>query len=226
MSRLINDDCMKVLPTLADDSVEMVLTDIPYGNLEYFASRIVAPRTDGRVMLKGAADAVVFSLPELTAQLLRVCSGSLYVFCGMGQVSELGALFAQADLSVRLGIWEKTNPTPLHGERLWLSSIECCVFGRKASATFTERCSSSVWRETSHHGKIHPTQKPVSLFMRLIAASSKPGATILDPFMGSGTTGVACHTLGREFIGIEKDPAYFAAGSDRIRKVESQPLLA
>ena len=218
MSRLIHDDCMKVLPTLADDSVEMVLTDIPYN----FVNR----ETGGlRTMDKGVADVLTLSLPDLVDQLVRVSSGSLYVFCGPNQVSELQSLYEARGLTFRLGIWEKTNPSPMNGQRLWLSAIECCAFGRKAKATFNEHCKSSVWHAPYCPSKIHPTQKPVSLFKYLIQVSSGAGHTVLDPFMGSGTTGVACHESGREFIGIEKDPAYFAAGSDRIRKVEIQPLL-
>lgn len=227
MSKLINDDCMKVLPTLADDSVEMVLTDIPYGHSKYFDAKASTPDVEGRPLQldKGTADVVTFQLPALAQELIRVCSGSIYVFCGMGQISELGHLFAQAGLSVRLGVWEKTNHSAMNADRLWLSVIECCVFARKPNATFNEFLKSTVWREATSRGKIHPTQKPVKLFSRLVAASSNLGNTVLDPCMGSGTTGVVCHALGREFIGIEKDPVYFASGFDRIRKTESQPLL-
>jgi DNA modification methylase len=221
---------MNVLPTLADNSVEMVLTDIPYGFAEYFGATTstTAADYDGHAMRnlnKGVADAVTFALPEFAAELVRVCSGSIYVFCGMGQVSELGSLFVRAGLKIRLGVWEKTNPSPLMGQFFWLSAIECCVFARKPSATFNEHCKSSVWREAVTHSKIHPTQKPVKLFQRLILASSAPDDVVLDPCMGSGTAGVACHISGREFIGVEKDQVLFEAGAARIRDTESQPFL-
>jgi len=72
-------------------------------------------------------------------------------------------------------------------------------------------------------GKVHPTQKPVSLMEWVLLKFTKKGDTILDPFMGSGSTGVACVRTGRNFIGIEKDPEYFAIAEKRI--VGAQPAL-
>ena len=120
MSKLFNDDCMRVLPTLADESVNMVLTDIPYGFAEYFGATAAtnADAYNGRAMRnlnKGVADAITFALPAFSAELVRVCSGSIYVFCGLGQVSELGSLFIREGLKIRLGIWEKTRPKPPNG---------------------------------------------------------------------------------------------------------------
>ena len=67
-------------------------------------------------------------------------------------------------------------------------------------------------------GRLHPTQKPVALLEWLIATYTNPGDTVLAPCFGSGTTGHACANLGRKFIGIEKDPTYFAAAKARIEK--------
>jgi len=216
MSRLINDDCMNVLPTMADDSVQMVLTDIPYDFVNMESGGL-------RELDRGVADVMTVSLATLVPQLTRVCSGSLYVFCGPTQVSELLSLFKGEGLSVRMGIWEKSNPSPMNGEYLWLSAIECCVFARKPKATFHEHCKSSVWRDRSlPDPEVHPTMKPLSLFTYLLKASSNPGDIVLDPFMGSGTTGVACHESLREFIGVELDPTYFKRAVERIHKEEQQ----
>jgi len=79
----------------------------------------------------------------------------------------------------------------------------------------------------SEHGqaRVHPTQKPLSLMIWLIEKYTTPGDTILDPFMGSGTTGVACIKTGRNFIGIEIDPAYHAIATRRIEDAAAQPML-
>jgi len=71
----------------------------------------------------------------------------------------------------------------------------------------------------------HKSQKPIKLIRELIEKFTKPGDTILDPFMGSGTTGVACVQTGRSFIGIEIDPAYFAIAERRIAEAQAQPRL-
>lgn len=72
------------------------------------------------------------------------------------------------------------------------------------------------------HG-VHPTEKPVALMSELLIDFTNPGELICDPFMGSGTTGVACAKLGRKFIGIEMDPKYFEIACERISKAERQP---
>lgn len=71
----------------------------------------------------------------------------------------------------------------------------------------------------------HPNEKPVGLMEKLITVCSSPGDTVLDPFMGSGTTGVACVKLGRNFIGIEIDPTYFAIAQKRIAAAQLQMTL-
>ncbi len=209
MIKLYQGDCLEIMPTLPAASVDLVLTDIPYGKVNRASSGL-------RNLDKGAADVVTFSLEDLVSEVVRVCSGSAYIFCGTEQISTLRALFVAAGLTTRLGIWEKTNPSPMNGQRLWLSSVECCVFARKSKAAFNEHCKSSVWRLATQQGKLHPTQKPLALMERLVLASSNPGDTVLDNCMGSGTTGVACVNTGRNFIGIEKDSAYFSIAEKRI----------
>lgn len=86
-----------------------------------------------------------------------------------------------------------------------------------------EKSIIKVARE--HYKMEHPTQKPVRLIERLMALVSSPGVVIFDPFMGSGTTGVACVQMGRNFIGIEIDPTYFAIAERRIKEAQLQLRL-
>lgn len=209
--QLILGDCLHELKKLSDNSIDLVLTDIPYGEVNRLSGGL-------RNLDKGAADVAKFELADLVKQLDRVCKGSFYLFCGIEQVSPLKILFASLGYSVRLCIWEKTNPSPMNGTHLWLSSIECCVFAKKPGAFFdeSEACSSCVWRAPVVHAQRHPTQKPVELFARLIHASTQEGAVVLDPFMGSGTTGVAAQETLRKFVGIEIEPKWFQLASTRI----------
>jgi len=217
---LLLGDCLEQMAGLPDSSVDMVLADIPYGEINKHAGKPGGIRN----LHRGVADVVTFSLAPFVAELVRLCSGSFYIFCGTEQVSTLRSLFVQHGLTTRLGIWEKNNPSPLHGDKFWLSSIETCVFSRKPKATFNEWCKSSVWRHPTQPGKLHPTMKPVGLMERLILASSNPGDIILDPTMGSGTTGVAAIKTGRQFIGIERDPDYFDVASRRIAEANGTLL--
>lgn len=128
-------------------------------------------------------------------------------------------------LSTRLLIWEKTNPSPMLGQFMWLSSIECCVFGRKAKATFNGFCESAVLRYPCGSSKEHPTEKPLDLFKRLVYTSTVAGDTVFDPFMGSGTAGVAALQYDRDFIGCELNPDYYRIAERRIRNEEAQGKL-
>ena len=99
-----------------------------------------------------------------------------------------------------------------HGD---LPPYEDVVYPFNLETRLTDVWSDIDWYDRSVK-KIHPTQKPVKLIERIINSSSLPNQVVLDPFMGSGTTGVACKNTGRQFIGIEKDPEYFTLAQTRI----------
>jgi site-specific DNA-methyltransferase (adenine-specific) len=77
---------------------------------------------------------------------------------------------------------------------------------------------NNLWvsKAPRNNGKLHPTQKPIDILERIIKTSSNPGDIVLDCFMGSGSTGVACVNTGRSFIGIELDPNYYSIAEERI----------
>lgn len=104
----------------------------------------------------------------------------------------------------------------MNGDKLWLSGIECCVYGKFPKATFNQHCKNSVFRFPCGRNKIHPTQKPLPLISYLIESSSNEGDTVFDPCMGSGTTGEACLKLNRKFIGCELNTTYYLAAKERI----------
>ena len=208
---LYNDDCFNIFPKLTDKSIDLVVTDIPYGEVNRKSSGL-------RNLDKGKADIVTFNLSGLVDELCRLTKGSIYIyiFCGTEQVSEIRKRMVENKMSTRLCIWEKTNPSPMNGDKIWLSGIECCVFGRFPKATFNEHCKNTVFRFPCGRNKLHPTQKPVELIETFILASSNKGDIVLDPFMGSGTTGVACINTNRNFVCIEKEEEYYEIAKNRI----------
>ena len=210
---LYNDDCMKVLPTLADGSISLTLTDIPYDEVNRKSGGL-------RNLDKSHADIITFPLDEFIDEVVRVTSGSIYIFCGSIQVSHIRNRLIEHGLSVRHCIWEKTNPSPMNGQYMWLSSIENCVFARKQGAYFNpnERCKSAVWKCATEKYKGHPTPKPIELMERLIQASSERGDIVFDPCMGSGAVGIAAKKTSRKFIGVEMDKQYFDITQERVNK--------
>ena len=209
MIKLLQGDCLELMKDIPNGSVDLVLTDIPYGEVNRKSNGL-------RNLDKGKADIVTFDLQELTKTLCDKTKGSIYMFCGTEQVSAIRATMVEKGLSTRLCIWEKTNPSPMNGQVIWLSGIECCVYGKKKNATFNEHCKNTVFRFPTVKGKLHPTQKPIDLMKYLIEVSSNENDIVLDPFMGSGSTGIACKKLNRNFIGIELDKTYFDVAKERI----------
>jgi len=211
--KLYNDDCMNILPSLADGSITLTLTDIPYDEVNRKSGGL-------RNLDKSHADIITFPLDKFIDEIVRVTSGSIYIFCGSVQVSHIRDRLISYGLSVRHCIWEKSNPSPMNGQHMWLSSIENCVYAKKKGAYFDirERCKSAVWKCPTEKYKGHPTPKPIELMERLIQASSQSGDTVFDPCMGSGAVGIAAKRTRRNFIGVELDKNYYSITQDRIDK--------
>jgi DNA modification methylase len=204
---------MNILPSLADGSITLTLTDIPYDEVNRKSGGL-------RNLDKSRADIITFPLDDFIDEIVRVTSGSIYIFCGSVQVSHIRDRLISYGLSVRHCIWEKSNPSPMNGQHMWLSSIENCVYARKKGAYFDirERCKSAVWKCPTEKYKGHPTPKPIELMERLIQASSQSGDTVFDPCMGSGAVGIAAKRTRRNFIGVEFDKKYYSITQDRIDK--------
>lgn len=207
---LMQGDCLELMRSLPDASVDLVLCDLPYGEVTHKSGGL-------RLLDRGKADECNMDLALVADEFNRICKGTIYAFCGTEQISVLVGHFKRHGMTTRVCAWEKTNPSPMNGTRLWLSGLEFCVFARKPNATFNERCKKALWQFPSGRSKIHPTEKPVKLMERLVLASSNQGDVVLDNCMGSGTTGVACMNTGRRFIGMEMDSGYFAIAQQRIQ---------
>jgi DNA modification methylase len=197
---------------MSDNSVQLCLTDIPYG--------VVNRASNGlRNLSKKNADIETFDIESFIDQVVRVTSGSIYIFCSTEQVSEVRSRLVEKELSTRLLIWEKTNPSPMNGQSIWLSGVECCVYGKKKGATFNGHCLNTVLRYPTVRSKEHPTQKPLALMEKLIQISSNEGDKVFDPCMGSGTTGVAAIKNNRDFLGIEIDEEYYNVASKKLHLI-------
>jgi site-specific DNA-methyltransferase (adenine-specific) len=124
---LLKGDCMEIMREFPDGCVDLVLTDIPYG--------VVSRETNGlRKFDKGLADVPTFDLNEFLGHASRITKGSIYIWCGTEQISEIRGYLASNQFSTRVGVWEKTNPSPINGQHIWLSGIELCVYGKKAKS--------------------------------------------------------------------------------------------
>ena len=184
-------DCMDILPTLP--KVDAVITDPPYGLGSRMQGGTWGAKTEFKEMV------VWDSAPPAVALLLTLASmADMSVFWG-------GNYYGLPPTRGWL-VWDKQNAVPT------MSDCELAWTSRDAN---TKRISLPVGRV--EHG--HPSEKPLRL-MKWTIEVTKPGPAILDPFMGSGTTGVAAVQMGRKFIGIERDPKYFEIACRRIEDAQ------
>jgi DNA modification methylase len=219
INKIHNADCLEFMKQLPDKSIDLVLTDIPYDGVNRESNGL-------RNLDKGNADILDFDINTLLEQLFRITKGTMYIFCGFGQISQIYNCFVFNKLSSRLLIWEKTNPSPMNGEYIWLSGVEPCIFGKFSGATFNGHCLNTVLKHPVYSGvSIHPTHKPLSLFKQLVNISRNENDLILDCFSGSGTTAIACSELKRNFICIEKDKQYYEASVQRLENYNKQLKL-
>jgi site-specific DNA-methyltransferase (adenine-specific) len=220
-------DCLEYMRSMPDGSVDAVITDIPYGDINHIDrlhERAKYANGPIRNLHKGLADDITFSLDELLPEFDRIARQWVIVFAG-DKSGQIRTYFSNRDCMTRMGVWVKTNPTPLHGQYIWLSSLEMLTIARKHHAIFNGWCDSPVWQYPTESDLQHPTQKPLKLMKSIIVNCTQTIGIIFDPFMGSGTTGVACVQLGRRFIGCEIDPGYFAIAQKRIAQAQLQPAL-
>jgi DNA modification methylase len=208
---------------MPDKSVDLVLTDPPYG-LEI---GIKTNTGGGSVQSKTLfGKTTVNKMPEKTDFILfddSIPPTKEYfdeIFrISKNQIVFGGNYFGLPPTSCYI-VWDKDN-----GENDFADCELAWTSFKSAVRKFTWRWNGLLQQDMAHKEKReHPTQKPLPLMMWCLEKYSKPGAVVLDPFMGSGTTCVACKKLGRNFIGIEKEPAYVAIAEKRLEKVNNHKI--
>lgn len=238
--KLFQGDCLDILPTLPDGSVDLVLCDLPYGTTQ------------------NKWDSVI-PLEPLWREYWRLCRGAVVLTAQTPFDKTLGASCIE-HLKYEW-IWEKNNPSGhLNANKAPMKAHENVLVFYKKQPTYspqkttghplkqatrlgfstnygsqkvnsyasTERYPRSVQRINGHPKKdsVHPTQKPVALMEYFIRTYTNEGDTVLDNTMGSGTTGVAAVNTDRRFIGIEKDSEFFEIAQKRIYETYEAALLA
>lgn len=214
-------DCLELMKDIPDNSVDLVATDCPY----HIVPGGCTNKGDGNGIFQkdNASDGKLFAHNEIEfsewlPDVYRVLKSGThcYIFCNGRNLMRLQSEAEKVGFEYQnLLIWDKGNVTP---NRYYMGACEFILMLKKGkSRTINNPSCSNILRVKNKIGKkYHPTEKPVQLMQILIENSTNTGDTVLDPFMGSGSTGVACVNTGRNFIGIELDEQYFNIAQDRI----------
>lgn len=202
---LYHGDCLEVMPTLEANSVDAVVTDPPYGVQKATWDDEFPPNAvwkDVRRVAKQGSSILVFGgikfLPDVMTKL--------------GEYFDYQWVFA----------WYKSNA--MQFGKTGYSVLDIAVWFGKGGVTAKNKKRDVVVEPIipSSNRFGHPTPKPLKVMAHIIECLTKPGDLVLDPFMGSGTTGVACVQTGRLFIGIEIDRQYFNVAQKRIERARQQ----
>lgn len=231
-------DCLGFMKDIPDGSVDLILTDPPYiiskkSNFAVGGSwndatdkrcRKTPPKTDFGEWDKTALD--LDTIINLFYKKLKN-GGTAIIFYDMWKIQELKETAESNHFKqFRLGRWEKSNPVPVNSKINYLSNgCEYFLSAVKGSnPTFHSEYDKGIYLMPICSGKErtpHPNQKPLKLMELLVLKHSNKNDVVLDAFMGSGTTGVACVNTNRNFIGIELDEQYFNIAKDRINNARS-----
>lgn len=224
MVQLMPGDCLELMKNIPDKSIDLVVTDPPY-KIETSGAGIYKQADKQYVKelngMKDGFDEKV--LDELCRVMKKI---NIYFFCSQKQIVPLLDYFVKKKkCNWNLLCWHKTNPVPACCNK-YLTDTEFILFFREKgikiygefNTKFTYYITPLNQKDKKRFG--HPTIKPLELVRNLVVNSSKEGDTVLDCFMGSGTTGVACKDTNRNFIGIEVDEQYVLIAEKRIKELE------
>ncbi len=226
VNKIYNEDCLVGLKKIPDNSIDLVLIDPPYdictaggkkGNdkLSHDIMKLEKELIDNNLVSS-------FDIKVLD-EIVRVMKGiNIYIWCNARQIPMYIKYFnLQLQCKLEVVIWGKTNPIPLFSNK-YMNDKEYCLYFRKDGyckpKSYEDAKSIYISKANVEDKKKyqHPTIKPLELIRRLIRNSSKENDLVLDCFLGSGTTAVACVLENRKYIGFEINKKYFDIANKRI----------
>ena len=225
MINLLKGDCIELVRKLENESVDAIITDPPY---------IIARENRFNTMGRAGIDFGdwdrefnLISWISVAVEKLKK-GGNIIIFTDWKKISYIIEELEKNNVEIKDMIRvEKSNPIPRNRDRRFITDYEVAVYGVKKGGKWTfnrldekyERplIKTSVTPKSQKIGKGHPTQKSLKAMEWLIERLTNEGDIVLDPFMGSGTTGVACQDLNRDFIGCEISDDYFEMAQKRLQ---------
>jgi modification methylase len=248
LNTIMETDCVEAMNSLPADSIDLIFADPPY-NLQLRGdlhrpdnSKVDAVDNDWDKFSSFALyDTFTKNWLSAARRILKP-NGAIWVVGSYHNIFRVGSeIQNQGFWILNDVVWRKSNPMPnfrgmrltnAHETLIWASKSEESkyTFNYDALKSLNDGiqmrsdwvlpiCTGHERLKNERGDKAHPTQKPESLLHRIIVATTKPNDVVLDPFFGTGTTGAVAKKLGRDFIGIEREPAYIKVAKERIKNI-------
>jgi len=212
-----NGDCLEIMKGMAENSVDLILTDPPYG-MNYQSSR----RTDKHEKIDN--DVSLEWVEPFLKEAYRVLKENthIYIFCNDYAISDFRHILEKVGFTPkRTLVWIKNNHTSGDLEGDYANKTEFILYAHKGRRLLNGGRDTNVLFFNRVNTDEHPTKKPEDLCAYLIGKSSNENDVVLDPFMGAGTTCVSAKMLNRNYIGIELDEKYCKIAEDRIKSISN-----
>lgn len=219
---LLHGDCLEIMKDIPDGSVDLVLTDPPYGIS--FQSQWKKNKADWKPKILNDEKPFTGFIPELKRIVSK--NGAVMIFTRWDVQQEfIDCMVKNAMKPKNVLIWDKV----IHGmgdlKRAYGSRYESVIYWANSDFRFNGKRPTDILRyqRVSANKLLHPNEKPIDLLSCMIKQTTSDNATVLDCFMGSGSTGVACLNTNRNFVGIELDDEYFEIAKHRINEARNKP---
>jgi len=210
---IYNEDCLEGMKKLPDKTIDLIITDMPYG---------VSIKKPNHTYMVGDH---INIFPVVLPLFYRVLKddGAIFIFSSTSKLHEFLIQFQVYFKLHNILIWDKIRSLYPHSKAHFRMQYEMIMYGSKGLHHLKNKKGSDIIQERIPAGKkrVHPTQKPEELIIEILKSTQESKQLILDPFMGSGTTAVACKRLGRHYIGFEINPDYCKIANQRLEAEET-----
>lgn len=226
-STLLLGDSLELMKSLADNSIDLIVTDPPYDVATTGGGGTINKLKKLDKSLTAIDEANIangYDIELFGKEFIRVMKDiNIYIWCNKTQIPDYFNFYVnQLGCGFDFLFWQKGNALPTYSNK-YLTDMEYCLYFKKGKGhCFPQNYEDAkTWYSApinlyDKQRYLHPTIKPLEMIERLVRNSSKENEVVLDPFMGSGTTGVACKKLNREFIGMEINEQFYNMAKLRI----------
>ena len=233
LNKIYLGDAYELIKDIADKSIDCVMMDPPYDIKGIHGSGIMATRKAGSFAKEIERDKLDVGIKfEILEELVRVMKHiNIYIWCNKSLVLPLLKYFVEEKkCNHEILFWGKLAPMPFCGTHYLCDKEYCLYFWEKDAPVYIPLERANTFYITNKnledkHNYNHPTIKPLNIIENLIANSTEVGGVVLDPFMGSGTTAVACKHLKRQFIGFEINERYYKIALDRLEGFNQKGVM-